>query len=154
MKPFTSTAAAFVVCMAAVGAGWAATGTTAPEAKAMSEKALAHVKAVGVKKAFADFGDKGNAAWHDRDLYVFVMGFDGVMAAHGTNQALVGKNLGGMKDATGKEIDMERVARKGPGWIDYLWSNPETKKMQPKTTYLAPIPKDLFDGYIGVGAYK
>lgn len=127
---------------------------TADQAKALVERGLAHVKAVGVDKAAEDFSAK-DGKWHEKDLYVFVQKFDGTTVAHGGNKALVGKNMTDLKDANGQTFIrtmIETAKAKGSGWVDYMWTNPQSKKVEPKSTYVVKIPD--FDGLIGVGIYK
>ena len=137
-----------------VAAAFAQTHGTAAEAKALAEKAIAEIKAVGPEKAFEAFSAK-DGKWQDRDLYVFANSYDGTTLAHGANKALVGKNLLDMKDANGKQFlkEMTDLAKaKGSGWVDYLWTSPQTKKTEPKSTYVLSIPG--FNGFVGVGVYK
>lgn len=127
---------------------------TADQAKALVEKGLAHVKAVGVDKAGEDFTAK-DGKWQEKDLYIFVQKLDGTMVAHGGNKGLVGKNHFELKDASGKLFvkEMIEIAKtKGSGWADYMWTNPVSKKLEAKSTYIVRIPG--YDGYIGVGIYK
>ncbi|WP_301101587.1 cache domain-containing protein [Propionivibrio sp.] len=125
---------------------------TAKEAEAMVAKALAEVKANGIESSTKTFSDP---KWRDRDLYVFVGKFDGTIIAHGANAGLIGKNLNELKDADGKTFvrEMAEVAKtKQKGWVDYYWSNPTTKKVEPKSTYVTAIPGQ--DAYVAVGIYK
>lgn len=127
---------------------------TAAEAKALVENGLAHVKQVGIEKSAEDFTAK-DGKWQQKDLYLFVIQFDGVMVANGANKALVGKNVIDLKDANGASIvvDMRDIAKsKGSGWYDYYFSNPTTKKVEPKSSYVVRIPG--YEGYIGAGIYK
>ena len=127
---------------------------TADEAKTMATNAIAYIKAVGTAKAFADFTAQGGK-WQDKDLYVFVVRYDGMTMAHGANKLLVGKNLIEMKDAGGNAFIREMIdlaKSKGSGWTDYLWTNPITKKIDHKSTYVIAIPN--YDGFVGVGIYK
>lgn len=127
---------------------------TADQAKALVEKGLAHIKAVGVDKAGEDFTSK-DGKWQDKDLYIFLQKLDGTMIAHGGNKALVGKNHWELKDANGKLFVREMVdvaKNKGAGWVDYMWTNPVSKKLEAKSSYVVRIPG--FEGYIGVGIYK
>lgn len=136
------------------GAAFAQAKATPEQAKALAEKAVAHIKAVGPDKAFADFNAR-DGKWLDRELYIIVIGFDGTMLAHGTNKALVGKPQLEMRDMNGKFMSQEMLdlaKSKGSGWVDYLWSNPATKKIDPKSTYVLRIAG--FDGFLGVGIYK
>lgn len=125
---------------------------TADEAKALTERALAHAAKVGTDAAFKEFTD-AKGAFVDRDLYVFCMDKSGVMQAHGGNPALVGKNLFQVKDSDGKEFIKEMLSTasaSGSGWVDYKWANPISKKIEPKSSYVAK----LGDGLCGVGIYK
>lgn len=127
---------------------------TAEQAKALVNKGLAHIKAVGVDKAGEDFTSK-DGKWQDKDLYIFVQKMDGTMVAHGGNKALVGKNHWELKDANGKLFVREMIdvaKNKGAGWVDYMWTSPVSKKLEAKSSYVVRIPD--YDGYIGVGIYK
>lgn len=124
------------------------------EAKALVDAAVAHVAKVGWDKAKADFMDKSNSTWRQKDLYVFALNPQGVNQAHGANDKMVGKELIGLKDGAGREYikEMIQVAAKGGGWVDYSWPHPETKKMEDKTSYVKRLPGS--DLLVGVGAYK
>ena len=111
---------------------------TANEAKAMVGKAIVHIKAVGKEKAYADFMDMKNSAFHDRDLFVAVQDLAGNMKAHGTSPKIAGKNLMEMKDPEGKLFIKERVEfskTKDAFWHDYTFFDPITKKPLPKSNY-------------------
>jgi signal transduction histidine kinase len=127
---------------------------TVDEAKALAEKGLAYVKAVGTEKAFAEFSDKESGKWVSKDLYILILKSDGTIMAHGVNKAMIGKNLMEVKDTNGKFFTRELIetGMKGSGWVDYMFTDPISKKMAPKSTYGARIPG--FDGIIGVGIYK
>jgi hypothetical protein len=44
----------------------------------------------------------------------------------------------------------ELAKTKGSGWVNYSWTNPVTKKVGPKTTYIQVV-----DGYwVGCGYFK
>lgn len=122
---------------------------TPDEAKAMAIKAADYLKQNGPEKAFAAF-DAPGGAFHDRDLYVFVQNNSGVVQAHGTNAALIGKNLISMKDVDGKPFVKDIVDVKDTGWVDYKWLDPQTKLVEPKTSYIVRVG----DYLVGVGAYK
>jgi signal transduction histidine kinase len=47
---------------------------------------------------------------------------------------------------------IDTAKSKGSGWVDYMWTNPQTKKVEPKSTYVVKVPE--FEGLIGVGIYK
>jgi signal transduction histidine kinase len=133
---------------------WAQAGDkgTADEAKALMEKASAYIKAEGKEKALEEFSNpKGN--FIDRDLYIFANDLNGKTLAHGGNVKLVGKDMSKLQDAKGEYFiqKMNEVAKtKGSGWVDYQWTNPVSKKTEPKSTYVLKID----DYYLGCGIYK
>ena len=125
---------------------------TAAEAEAMVKKAIQFIKTEGKEKAFAEFSNpKGKFV--DRDLYIFVYDMDGKVVAHGFNQKMIGKDLLEMKDSDGKYFVKERVEivkTKGKGWQDYKFTDPITKKIEPKTAYVERIENLI----VGCGIYK
>ncbi len=131
---------------------FAGTRGTPEQAKAMVEEAVAFYNAKGNDAALAEFSNP-NGKFVKGDLYIFAIDLNGMTLAHGANQKLVGKSLLEVKDADGKFFmkEMIEVAKtKGKGWVDYKWTNPETKKIEPKTSYVVKV-KDLL---LGCGAYK
>lgn len=129
-------------------AAWATGQATPDEAKSMAIKAADYLTAVGPDQAFAAFDAKGGP-WHDRDLYVTVLDQSGLVAAHGNNPGLIGKNVLGLKDVDGRTFIRDFVAIKDAGWVDYKWQNPLTKAVEQKTQYNIRVG----DYIIGVGAY-
>lgn len=127
---------------------------TADEAKALLKEAMDFYKEKGKDAALAEFNNT-NGKFRKKDLYVFVQGFDGTTIAHGANSKLVGKNMLTLKDADGKAFIAEfiEVAKtKGSGVVDYKWTNPETKKMDPKATFIQRI--EGTETLMGCGYYK
>lgn len=127
----------------------AAERATPEEAKAMAERAAAHIESVGVEAAAKDFMTKGGE-WHDRDLYVFIFDSKGVTVAHGAKETLVGRDLSGLRDVDGKAFVKEFYEVEGAGWVDYKWQNPTTNAVEQKTSYIISVG----DHVVGVGAYK
>jgi len=123
---------------------------TADEAKALAEKAAALVVSEGPEKAFAQFNDKAVATFHDRDLYVFVLDAQGVVAAQGNNTSLIGKSVINLRDVDGKAFIQEFISVKQPGWIEYKWLNPQTRAVDAKASYVIPVQ----GYYLGVGVYR
>lgn len=125
---------------------------TAAEATAMVKKGVAFIKANGKEKAWAEISDK-NGPFIDRDLYLVVYGLDGVVHAHGANAKMIGKNLIDLKDIDGKAFVKERVElakSKGTFWQDYKFTNPVSKKVEPKSMYC----EKLDDAVVCGGIYK
>lgn len=136
------------------GSVWAAEGgATKEDAVAMVKKGVAAIKSAGADKTYAEFGDKANTTWHQQDLYLVVYGLDGVVRAHGANAKMVGKNLIELKDIDGKAFVKERIelaTSKGTFWQDYKFTNPETKKIEPKSMYCEKLDETVVCG----GIYK
>lgn len=126
---------------------------TKEEAKSLVTAALAHIKKVGNEQAFKDF-TTDKAHWNKKDLYVVAQGSKGLVLAHGSNEKLVGKNLMDVKDQNGKLFVRELidVGMKGEGWVDYDWSNPVSKKVEGKSSFVKGVPG--FDGIVLVGVYR
>lgn len=137
-----------------LGQVWAADGgATEKEAVAMVKKGVAAIKAGPKDKAYADITDKGNTNFHDRDLYLVVYALDGVVMAHGANAKFVGRNMIDLKDIDGKAFVKERVElakTKGTFWQDYKFTNPVSKKIEPKSMYC----EKLDDAVVCGGVYK
>jgi cytochrome c len=127
-----------------------AAASTPDQAKALVEEAVGFYKANGKDKSFAAFGDPKSKFTHN-DLYIFVFDNKGTLVAHGANQKLVGKNLLDSQDPNGKYFaqDFMKVGKEG-GWVDYIWPNPETRKLQAKSSYIIQIDDFRF----GCGIYK
>ena len=130
----------------------AETKATAAEATAMVKKGVAFIKANGKEKGMAEISNK-TGQFVDRDLYLVVYGLDGMVRAHGANEKMVGKNLIDLKDIDGKEFVKERVElgkTKGTFWQDYKFTNPVTRKVEPKAMYC----EKLDDAVVCGGIYK
>lgn len=125
---------------------------TADEAVAMTRKATSFLAKEGPDAAFAAFTGK-DPRFVDRDLYVIVYDREGKCLAHGSNPKLVGKDLIENQDTDGKFYVRERVETaktKTSFWQDYKFSNPTTKKVEPKSTYC----ETAGDKIVCVGIYK
>ena len=115
-----------------------ATGASKDEAVAMVKKGIAFIKSNGADKAYAAFTAK-DKQFIDRDLYLVVYGLDGKVLAHGANEKQVGKDLIEMTDIDGKYFVKERVAmvkaKPAGAWQEYKFTNPVSKKIEPKVMY-------------------
>jgi signal transduction histidine kinase len=141
------------IALASAGiAAHASEHATQAEATAMVRKAVAFIKANGKDKGYSEISTK-DGSFSDRDLYLVVYGLDGVVRAHGANQKMVGKNLIELKDIDGKPFVKERVElahSKGTFWQDYKFTNPVTKKIEPKSMYCEKLDDTVVCG----GVYK
>ncbi len=153
---FTTTARLFTLSLLSVAlahpAHAADGGATAEQAIAMVKKGVSFIKAQGKDKGYAEIISK-TGQFRDQDLYLTVYGLDGVVRAHGANEKMVGKNLIELKDVDGKAFVKERVEMahtKASFWQDYKFTNPENKKIEPKSMYCEKLEDTVVCG----GIYK
>lgn len=125
---------------------------SAKEARAMLELACRLLEEKKPAEAFAAFNNlKG--PFVKRDLYVFVVGRDGIMHAHGgAPEGLVGMQVLDLKDATGKALIremMEVAPAKGAAEVKYVWLNRLSNRVEDKTA----LVRQVGDYVVGVGYY-
>ncbi len=145
------------IVMAAVALGllagscaWNKDRGSATEAQALVEKAIARFQEAGPDVAFAEISDS-KGPFVDRDLYIFVIGPDKIIAAHGVDPARIGTNAMEIKDVDGKLFGPELAAAPAEGaWVDYKFKNPVSGEVEPKSSWVKAV-----DGYVfGCGYYK
>ena len=125
---------------------------TKEDALATVKKGIAFIKANGRDKGYAEVSNK-QGQFIDRDLYLVVYGLDGTVRAHGANDKMIGKNLSDMKDVDGKPYVKERLemaAAKPTFWQEYKFTNPVSKKIEPKQMYCEKVDDSVLCG----GIYK
>ena len=125
---------------------------TKEDALATVKKGVTFIKTNGKDKGYAEISNK-QGQFIDRDLYLVVYGLDGTVRAHGANEKMIGKNLIELKDVDGKAFVKERVElaqSKGTFWQDYKFTNPVSKKIEPKSMYC----EKLDDAVVCGGIYK
>ena len=126
---------------------------TAEEAKALAERAVAHIRAVGRDQAFADFS-RPDGGFVDGDLYVFCQDVSGVVVAHGGNPKLVGRNMAGGRGPDGRlaNVEINQLGlSQGSGWLEFRWPNPATKRIELKAAYVMKVDDHTV---CGSGYYK
>jgi cytochrome c len=144
----------FVLCAASVliaRPGHAADPATPEEAKVLAEKAAAHFKAVGPEKAIADFNDAAGG-YVDRELFVVVYDPENKVVGSYGIPALRGKDATALKDVAGKAFGQDIIAlakAQGSGWMEYRMTNPATKKVGLKRSWVIGIG----DYVLFVGAF-
>ena len=137
---FTGAASAFTLALAMTFTGpvFGAASAGKDDAVAMVKKGITFIKANGVEKGYAAISDKAGP-FIDRDLYLVVYGLDGKCLAHGANPKQIGRDLIDLTDVDGKYFVKERVTltkSKPTGfWQDYKFTNPVSKKVEPKVMY-------------------
>jgi len=141
------------ICVS-IGLGFSVSyGASIEEVKPFVDRGVALCETKGNQACFDAFNNP-HGGFIKGELYMFAYNFKGVNQALGSNPKLVGKNLYKLKDAGGLMLLQEliKIAQtKGEGWLDYKWSHPQSKKIQPKTSYIKKIDGDFF---IGAGIYK
>jgi cytochrome c len=147
--------ALFTVVMLTVTAPFAGAAEfgTRDEAVAMVKRVQAKFKKDGMEATCRAI-NAGVKEFNDRDLYAYIVGFDGVNCANARTPAVVGKNILDLKDQDGLWVVRVPIAlakNQGSGWFDYRWLNPTTKTIEDKTAYVERIGDNY---YVGVGIYK
>jgi signal transduction histidine kinase len=145
----TATAAALCLVCATV----LANEPTEKDAIAMAERGAAMVKAKGKDEVMKRITAK-DPDFVQGSLYIDMRDVKtGIVLAHPYNPSIVGKDLTDVPDANGKKYRREIIelaAAKGKGWVDYMYKNPTSGKIEPKTTYIL-----LVDGVVlEAGLYK
>jgi cytochrome c len=145
--------AGLLVSVLGFASGRPATASLAEQAQALVERAAAHIRAIGSAQGFADIS-RPDGAFTEGELYVFCQSADGHVLANGGNPRLVGRNLAALRDAEGRLpiVEINRVGlTDGQGWVEYLWPNPQTHRVQRKITYVVRIDDQTV---CGSGFYK
>lgn len=125
---------------------------TRDEAVAMVKKVILDMKTKGIKQIAQDVNNP-QGPYTDRDLYVMIYDMNGKNIAHGANPRMVGKDLLEMRDVNGVYFIKERIEiakSKGSGWQDYSFTNPVTKKIEPKSLYIEKSGEFI----VTAGVYK
>jgi cytochrome c len=153
MKHLLTSALAALTLATMVPGPAGAAEPTEKDAIAMAEKGAAFMRANGKEALIGKLAGK-DPAFVQGELYVDMRDLHtGIVLAHPINPSIVGKNLLDVPDASGKvyrrEI-IELAAKSGKGWVDYLYRNPVSGKIEPKTTYILRVG----DVVLEAGIYK
>ncbi len=121
------------------GAASAAGATASKEdAVAMVKKGVAYLKANGADKTYAEISNP-KGSFVDRDLYLVAYTLEGKCVAHGANPKQIGRDLIELTDIDGKYFVKDRVAmvkaKPAGAWQEYKFTNPVSKKIEPKVMY-------------------
>lgn len=146
-------AAAVAAALIAAPAAHAQEHATKDQAVATVNKAVALIKSAGPDKAYAAIDDKSNKDFHILDLYVVVYDLTGKCLAHGANSKMIGQDFADAQDVDGVHYiqDRMKLAQAHPNfWQDYKFTNPVTKKIEPKQMYCQRLDNTAVCG----GVYK
>ena len=126
-----------------------------PRAMALVKEAVAFRKQFGAAMLIKET-NMGAGRFHFKpatDLYIFIFDLKGFALAHGFQGDLVNINRWDSKDPDGVYFIREFIQTaqtKGGGWVDYKYTNPKTRKLEIKTSYV-----ELVEGMVvGCGVYK
>lgn len=142
-----------LLCLILAAGAAVASEPSEKDAIAMSERGAAFYKAHGrddlVKHVTAKDPD-----FVQGSMYIYVRDLNtGTNLAHPFNQSIVGKDLNDVPDNNGKYYrrDILELARKdGKGWVDYMYKNPTSGKVEAKTSYVQRVG----DVILVTGIYK
>jgi cytochrome c len=103
---------------------------------ALVDKAAALTESKG-KTAFPEFKKKGSE-WLKGETYIFIADMNGTVLMHPANPELETKSIIDIKDSNGKAFMREFIetAKKGSGWVDYMWPKPGEKTPSKKRSYI------------------
>lgn len=122
----------------------------ADRARNLLDKAVAYYQSEK-DMALGAFSRQGK--FTDGDLYVYVLGTDGVMlASGGSSSVLIGRHVSGMEDYEGQLFFKEMLAMAnsvGNGTVEYHWLNRSANKVEHKITYFQKVEERV----IAVGYY-
>ena len=121
-------------------------------AVALVRQGVAHVRAVGKRRACDDFDDP-NGAFVFGEYYISAFDVNGIRVANGSDPASRGENIHDIRDADGRQhvhAIIDKAKARGKGWEDYKWTNPVTKRIEPKSVYFELVD----DVIITCGIYR
>ena len=116
------------------------------DVEAILDTAASYYKTNGKAKLVEAVGNK-DPRFVKGELYIVVYDMKAVILAHPFNPKLVGKELLNVPDVDGKMFRKEFVEAaktKGSGWVDYKYRNPETDKVEPKTSKVLKVSDNCF----------
>jgi len=125
---------------------------TADQARQLVFDAMAHIRNVGYAQAVRDFHDP-QAGFIDRDMYIFIFDRAGFYIVHGSMPEKDGSDLRVIAGLDAQKLvdDAWDVCdRERGGWVNYTITNPVTRDVQAKASYVVPLDEDRL---LGCGCY-
>jgi methyl-accepting chemotaxis protein len=115
-------------------------------------RGVAHIREVGRHKACDDFDDpRGDYIFGE--FYISAFDVRGVRMANGLDPASRGEHIYEIRDADGRQhvrAIIEKAKSRGKGWEDYKWTNPVTRRIEPKSVYFELVD----DVVVTCGIYR
>lgn len=123
---------------------------TPEEAQALVARAIDLADRLGIEVALAAFNAR-DPRFVDRDLYIFVIGTDGIVAAQAADPGRVGMDARTLVDSEGNTYGAWLVDRATPEgvWVDYVRNDPLTGEDEPKSSWVVRHGDHIF----GCGVY-
>ena len=121
-------------------------------AVALVRQGVAHLRALGRRRACADFDD-AHGEFVFGEYYISAFDVHGIRVANGSDPASRGENIYDIRDADGKQhvrTIIDKAKARGKGWEDYKWINPLTRRIEPKSVYFELVD----DIIITCGIYR
>ncbi len=132
---------------------WAAETATPGEVVAKVKEAARFLSEKGREGLQAFMDPEGPWVW--KDTYVWVLHCEsGTNAAHAIKPQLVGMNLMGIRDTSGKLFFAEfcKTAKEPRGgWVSYMWPKVDERTPSRKITYVVQVPGT--DYQVAAGIY-
>ena len=125
---------------------------TPEEARTMVDQAVAYYRKQGRDNLLKEMNNP-QGEFHQGDLYAFAYDRNMTWLAHPVKPELVGQNWIDKKDWSGGTCfrrEIQQVARRGSGWVEFEYLNPLNGQHDHKTTYVQGVD----DLIICAGAYK
>ena len=129
-----------VVAAMVMSVASAAYASPEEDAKALAQKAATFFKEQGKEKGCAEIMNP-NGKLRKGKLFITANDYKGVVLASVVRPQFVGQNHFGLKDPDGKYFVQEgiEIAKKGGGWLEYSFTDPDTKKIAPRKTWVQPV---------------
>ncbi len=113
---------------------------------ALVQAAIDLYKSEGIEAVATYHNDPANI---DGQWYVFVTDENDIFVAHAQSSALVGTDLKDVPGLDGSTLGVDIASATETGsWIEYLWPNPDTNKLEQKRTWSI-----RHDGYLFASGY-
>lgn len=120
------------------------------------KRAGEYIKDNGKESSLSEF-NKQNGIFTKDSLYVFAISYDGaILATQDSDQKILGTNQLNFKDPDNINVIQKLIekAKSGGGWLLYKSTNPATKTLECKNTYVMPGNISGNSDYlIGTGYY-
>ncbi|BCO29398.1 hypothetical protein MIZ03_4321 [Rhodoferax lithotrophicus] len=125
---------------------------TADQARQLVFDALVHLRSVGYEQAVRDFHDP-HGVFIDRDMYIFIFDRAGYYVVHGAMPEKNGTDLRAIAGLDAQKLVDDAWAvcdEEDGGWISYTITNPVSREVQAKASYVMPLDDHRL---IGCGCY-